>query len=141
MRRREFITILGSAAAWPLVARAQQPVMPVIGFLDSRTPEAITDRLRGFRQGLKEVGFLEGENGAIVYRYAEYQLERLPGLAVDLVRRQVSTLVTGGVPATFAAKAATATTPNVFIIGDDPVRLGLVTSLARPEGNLTGINI
>jgi putative ABC transport system substrate-binding protein len=115
--------------------------VPVIGFLDSRTPEAITDRLRGFRQGLKEVGLLEGENVTIVYRYAEYQLERLPGLAVDLVRRQVSAIVTGGVPATFAAKAATATTPNVFVIGDDPVRLGLVTSLPRPESNLTGINI
>jgi putative ABC transport system substrate-binding protein len=142
MKRREFITLLsGAAAAWPLAARAQQATMPVIGFLDSRTPEAITDRLGGFRQGLKEAGFVEGENVAIAYRYAEYQLERLPGLAVDLVRRQVSALVTGGVPATFAAKAATGTTPNVFVIGDDPVRLGLVTSFARPESNLTGINI
>src|SRR5262245_25072810 len=141
MKRREFITLLGgAAAAWPLGARAQQ-AMPVVGFLDSRTPEAITDRLGGFRQGLKEAGFVEGENVAIAYRYAEYQLERLPGLAVDLVRRQVSAVVTGGVPATFAAKAATGTTPNVFVIGDDPVRLGLVTSFARPESNLTGINI
>src|SRR5262245_49291571 len=88
MKRGEFITLLGgAAAAWPLAARAQQPVMPVIGFLDPRTPEAITDRLRGFRQGLKEAGFVEGENVAIVYRYAEYQLERLPGLAVNLVCR------------------------------------------------------
>jgi putative tryptophan/tyrosine transport system substrate-binding protein len=141
VKRREFITLIGGAAAWPLTVRAQQGAVPVIGFLDSRTPEAITDRLRGFRQGLKEVGLLEGENVTIVYRYAEYQLERLPGLAVDLVRRQVSAIVTGGVPATFAAKAATATTPNVFVIGDDPVRLGLVTSLPRPESNLTGINI
>jgi putative tryptophan/tyrosine transport system substrate-binding protein len=141
VKRREFITLIGGAAAWPLTVRAQQGAVPVIGFLDSRTPEAITDRLRGFRQGLKEVGLLEGENVTIVYRYAEYQLERLPGLAVDLVRRQVSAIVTGGVPATFAAKAATATTPNVFVIGDDPVRLGLVTSLPRPESNLTGVNI
>jgi putative ABC transport system substrate-binding protein len=142
MRRREFITLIGgAAAAWPFAVRAQQPAMPVIGFLDPRTPKAITDRLRGFRQGLKEAGFVEGENVAIVYRYAEYQLERLPGLAVDLVRRQVGMLVTSGGPATFAVKAATATTPNVFVLGDDPVRLGLVTSLARPGGNLTGINI
>jgi putative ABC transport system substrate-binding protein len=141
VRRRAFISLLGGAAAWPLAARAQQAAMPVIGFLDSRTPEAITDRLGGFRQGLKEAGFVEGENVSVAYRYAAYQLERLPELAVDLVRRQISALVTGGVPATFAAKAATATTPNIFVIGDDPVRLGLVTSLARPENNLTGINI
>ena len=142
MKRRELITVFGGVAAtWPLVAHAQQPVMPVIGFLDPRTPEAITDRLRGFRQGLKDAGLVEGENVAVLYRYAEYQLERLPGLAVDLIRRQVNVLVTGGGPATLAAKAATATTPTVFVLGDDPVRLGLVTSLARPEGNLTGINI
>src|SRR5262245_50268491 len=142
MKRREFVALLGGAAAMrPFTAHAQQQAMPVIGFVDSRTPEAITDRLGGFRQGLKEAGFVEGENVAIAYRYAEYQLERLPGLAVDLVCRQVSALVTGGVPATFAAKAATGTTPNVFVIGDDPVRLGLVTSFARPESNLTGINI
>jgi putative ABC transport system substrate-binding protein len=142
IRRREFLGVLGgAAAAWPLAAIAQQPPIPVIGFLDPRTPEAITARLAGLRQGLKEAGFVEGENVAIVYRYAEYQLDRLPGLAVDLVRRQVSVLVTGGVPATFATKAATVTTPNVFVIGDDPVRLGLATSLARPESNLTGINI
>jgi putative ABC transport system substrate-binding protein len=143
MRRREFITLLGgAAAAWPVAARAQKAAaVPVIGFLDPRTPEVITDRLRGFRRGLKEAGFVEGENVAIVYRYAEYQIDRLPELAVDLVRRQVSVLVAGGVPATFAIKAATATTPNVFVIGDDPVRLGLATSLARPESNLTGITI
>jgi putative tryptophan/tyrosine transport system substrate-binding protein len=97
VKRRELISVFGGAAAtWPLVAHAQQPLMPVIGFLDPRTPEAITDRLRGFRQGLKDAGFVEGENVAILYRYAEYQLERLPGLAVDLIRRQVSVLVMGG---------------------------------------------
>src|SRR5262245_1987428 len=127
--RRELITVFGGVAAtWPLVAHPQQPVMPVIGFLDPRTPEAIADRLRGFRQGLKDAGFVEGENVAILYGFAEYQLERLPGLAVDLVRRQVSVLVTGGGPATLAAKAASATTPSVFVLGDVPVRLGLVTS-------------
>ena len=140
--RRHFITLLGgAAAAWPLAARAQQPAMPVIGLLDPRTPEAITDRLRGFRQGLKEVGFVDGENVTIVSRYAENQLGRLPELVADLVRRHVTVLVTGGAPAAFAAKAATTTIPAVFLIGDDPVRHGLVASLARPEGNLTGINI
>jgi ABC-type uncharacterized transport system substrate-binding protein len=142
MRRREFITLVGSAAAaWPLAARAQQPAMPVIGFLDPRTPEAVTDRLRGLRQGLKEAGFVEGENVAIVYRYAENQLDRLPELMADLVRRHVTVLVIGGAPAAYAAKAATTMIPTVFLIGDDPVRLGLVTSLARPGGNLTGVNI
>jgi len=142
MRRREVITLIGGAAAvWPLAARAQQPAMPAIGFLDPRAPEAITDRLRGFRQGLKETGFVEGENVTIIYRYAENQLDRLPELVADLVRRQVTVLLTGGGPAAFAAKAATTTIPAVFLIGDDPVRHGLVASLARPEGNLTGINI
>jgi ABC-type uncharacterized transport system substrate-binding protein len=115
--------------------------MPVIGFLDPRTPEAVTDRLRGLRQGLKEAGFVEGENVTIVYRYAENQLDRLPELMADLVRRHVTVLVIGGAPAAYAAKAATTMIPTVFLIGDDPVRLGLVTSLARPGGNLTGVNI
>ena len=115
--------------------------MPVIGFIDPRSPEAVTDRLRGFRQGLKEAGFVEGENVAIAYRWAENQLDRLPELVADLMRRRVAVLATGGAPAAFAAKAATTTIPTVFLIGDDPVRLGLVASLARPEGNLTGINI
>ena len=140
VRRREFITLLGGAVSWPLAARAQQ-AMPAIGFLASQLPDAITDRLRGFRQGLKDTGYVEGENAAIVYRFAENQDDRLPTLAAELVSRPVAVIATAGAPPTFAATAATTTVPIVFLVGDDPARLGLVTSLSRPGGNITGINI
>jgi putative ABC transport system substrate-binding protein len=131
MRRREFVTLLGSAAAWPLAARAQQ-TMQVIGFLDFRSPDVVTDRLRAFRQGLKDSGYIEG--------WAEDQVDRLPELAADLVRRGVAVIVVGNTPTALVAKSATTTIPIVFAVGVDPVRLGLVASLARPGGNLTGIN-
>ena len=141
MRRRDFITLLGGGAAgWPLAARAQQPT-PVIGYLDSRSPEAVANRLRGLRQGLKESGYIENENLAIAYRWAENQPDRLNELATDLAHRRVAAIVSAGPPATFAAKAATSSIPILFLVGDDPARLGLVASLARPGGNLTGINI
>jgi putative tryptophan/tyrosine transport system substrate-binding protein len=142
MRRREFLGVLGgAAAAWPLAVRAQQPVKPMIGFLNAQSPDGFTEQLRGFRQGLKEAGYVEGENVAIEYRWAENKMDQLPGLAAELVRRRVAVVAAaGGPPAVLAAKAATTTIPIVFITGDDPVRLGFVTSLARPGGNLTGIS-
>src|SRR5262245_59698262 len=137
--RREFITLLGGAAiAWPSAARAQTATIPVVGFLDPRSPDAISERLRGFRQGLKETGHIEGENIAIVYRYAENQIDRLPDMAADLVRRQVAVIATACEQVAVVAKAATTTV--LFIASQDPVKLGFVASLSRPGGNMTGVN-
>jgi ABC-type uncharacterized transport system substrate-binding protein len=143
MRRREFITLLSGAAAscayWPPATQAQQPSMPVVGFLHPGFFDVY--RLRAFRQGLKDAGFVEGDNLVIEYRWADNQVDRLPEFATELVRRRISVLVTIAAPATLAAKGATKTIPVVFMVADDPVRMGLVASLARPSGNLTGFNV
>src|SRR6516162_3823646 len=142
MRRRDFITFVGGTAAWPLVARAQQQAMPVIGYLSSRSPEDTADLLAAFRSGLAEGAFIEGQTVTIEYRFARGQYDRLPALAAELANKPIEVLVTtGGEVAALAAKAATSMIPIVFTIGGDPVKLGLVASYSRPGGNITGVNI
>jgi putative ABC transport system substrate-binding protein len=143
MRRREFIkVVVGSTAVWPFTARAQQSALPVVGFLNSASPQPWENYVAGFRAGLKEAGYVDGQNVTIEFRWAEGHYDRLPDMAADLVRRKVNVLVsTGGLPSVVAAKAATSTIPIVFTTGSDPVRIGIVASLSRPGGNMTGVSL
>jgi len=139
VRRRAFITLLGGAAAWPLVARAQQPAMPVVGFLIAASPGPYAARVRAFHQGLSETGYVEGRNVAIEYRWTYEQNDRLPALVTDLIRQKVTVIVAGGTRTALAAQAATSTTPIVFYTVTDPIEAGLVPALNKPGGNLTGV--
>jgi putative ABC transport system substrate-binding protein len=142
MKRRNFIGLAGAVAAWPFAARAQRPSSPVVGFLGTTSPEGYATFVDGFQLGLKEAGFVDGNNVATIYRWAEGHYDRLPGLAADLVSRNVSVIVaTGGLPSSLAAKQATESIPIVFTLGSDPVKFGLVSSLNRPNGNITGVTL